>query len=133
MSDILSFFQISRKVSYINYRAICNAQSCCGIFLFVKSSTEKSMKIHKPLKTLLLLSFLFLFAVTNFAQVDVARQTTAITYPQDEAVVAQFRGTTRFPRMKGEARVKRRDILNWARVTRIMFCGLFRPTVKSTI
>jgi outer membrane protein OmpA-like peptidoglycan-associated protein len=42
-----------------------------------------------------------------FAQVDVARQTTAITYPLDELVYVQFRGTTRFPRMKGEARVKR--------------------------
>jgi outer membrane protein OmpA-like peptidoglycan-associated protein len=41
------------------------------------------------------------------AQVDVARQTTAITYPLDEVVFVQFRGTTRFPRMKGEAKVKR--------------------------
>ena len=42
-----------------------------------------------------------------FGQVDVARRTTAITYPLDETVLVQFRGTTRFPRMKGEARVKR--------------------------
>lgn len=35
------------------------------------------------------------------------RRTTAITYPLDELVVTQFRGTTRFPRMKGEAKVKR--------------------------
>lgn len=41
------------------------------------------------------------------AQVDVPRRTTAITYPLDEQVIVQFRGTTRFPRMKGEARVKR--------------------------
>src|SRR5215203_6808700 len=41
------------------------------------------------------------------AQVDVARRTTAITYPLDDVVFVQFRGTTRFPRMKGEARVKR--------------------------
>ena len=40
-------------------------------------------------------------------QVDVARRTTAITYPLDELVMVQFRGTTRFPRMKGEARMKR--------------------------
>lgn len=65
------------------------------------------MTFYKPLKTLLLLSFLFLFTVSTFAQVDVARQTTAITYPQDEPVIVQFRGTTRFPRMKGEARIKR--------------------------
>ncbi len=42
-----------------------------------------------------------------FAQVDVARRTTAITYPLDEQVIVQFRGTTRFPRMKGEAKIKR--------------------------
>lgn len=46
-------------------------------------------------------------AFTVNAQVDVARRTTAITYPLDEVVVVQFRGTTRFPRMKGEARIKR--------------------------
>ncbi len=65
------------------------------------------MKIHKAFKLLALFSFLFLLNVTNFAQVDVARQTTAITYPQDEVVYVQFRGTTRFPRMKGEAKMKR--------------------------
>jgi outer membrane protein OmpA-like peptidoglycan-associated protein len=46
-------------------------------------------------------------AAVASAQVDVARRTTAITYPQDEIVTVQFRGTTRFPRMKGEARIKR--------------------------
>jgi outer membrane protein OmpA-like peptidoglycan-associated protein len=46
-------------------------------------------------------------AVTAFGQVDVARKTTAITYPLDDSVTVQFRGTTRFPRMKGEAKVKR--------------------------
>jgi len=40
-------------------------------------------------------------------QVDVPRRTTAITYPLDELVMVQFRGTTRFPRMKGEAKIKR--------------------------
>ena len=53
--------------------------------------------------------FLTVFALsfTAFAQVDVPRRTTSITYPLDETVVVQFRGTTRFPRMKGEARIKR--------------------------
>ena len=41
------------------------------------------------------------------AQVDVARNTTAVTYPLDDVVNVQFRGTTRFPRMKGSATVKR--------------------------
>ena len=49
----------------------------------------------------------FALSVTVFAQLDVPRRTTAITYPLDESVIVQFRGTTRFPRMKGEARIKR--------------------------
>lgn len=48
-----------------------------------------------------------LFVVPALAQVDVARRTTAITYPLDEDVTVQFRGTTRFPRMKGSAKIKR--------------------------
>ncbi len=56
-----------------------------------------------------LATFIFIFstAIFTFGQVDVARQTTAITYPLDELVITQFRGTTRFPRMKGEGRIKR--------------------------
>jgi outer membrane protein OmpA-like peptidoglycan-associated protein len=55
---------------------------------------------------------LFLFIVqcsmlNVSAQVDVPRQTTAVTYPLDEVVGLQFRGTTRFPRMKGTAKIKR--------------------------
>lgn len=53
---------------------------------------------------------LALFAATSlaaFGQVDVARRTMAITYPLDDEVDVQFRGTTRFPRMKGSAHVKR--------------------------
>ena len=61
----------------------------------------------KALKFGILLSFLLLLNVFAFAQVDIPRQTTAITYPQDEPVSVPFRGTTRFPRMKGEAKVKR--------------------------
>jgi outer membrane protein OmpA-like peptidoglycan-associated protein len=46
-------------------------------------------------------------AYAAFAQADIPRQATAITFPQDETVIVQFRGTTRFPRMKGEARIRR--------------------------
>lgn len=56
------------------------------------------------------LSFFFaipMFVVLVTAQVDVGRKTTAITYPLDDNVTVSFRGTTRFPRMKGEAKVKR--------------------------
>jgi outer membrane protein OmpA-like peptidoglycan-associated protein len=46
-------------------------------------------------------------AFSVFAQVDAPRQATAITFPLDETVIVQFRGTTRFPRMKGEASIRR--------------------------
>lgn len=54
-------------------------------------------------------SLLFFLGSTGliFGQVDIGRRTTAITYPLDELVTVQFRGTTRFPRMKGDARIKR--------------------------
>ncbi|MFN0279557.1 MAG: OmpA family protein [Pyrinomonadaceae bacterium] len=54
---------------------------------------------------------LFAFVVASCfsasAQVDVARKLTAITFPLDDTVLVQFRGTTRFPRMKGNATIKR--------------------------
>ena len=68
---------------------------------------------RKNMKTIyarkLIVSFLFAMVATVgvFAQVDVARRTTAVTYPLDEPVMLQFRGTTRFPRMKGDAKIKR--------------------------
>ena len=46
-------------------------------------------------------------AVSVFSQADVPRKTTAVTYPLDELVMVNFRGTTRFPRMKGDAKIKR--------------------------
>jgi len=64
------------------------------------------MKRAIPAASTALLAF-FLTAAGVVAQVDVARRTTAITYPLDEVVNVQFRGTTRFPRMKGEATIKR--------------------------
>lgn len=65
------------------------------------------MKNPKPSNIVLILLFLFALSISTLAQVDVPRQTTAITYPEDEVVTVQFRGTTRFPRMKGDARIKR--------------------------
>jgi len=65
------------------------------------------MKNSRSLGTLFTLLVVFAFAGVSFGQVDVPRRTTAITYPLDELVVVQFRGTTRFPRMKGEARMRR--------------------------
>lgn len=50
----------------------------------------------------------FCLVYTAMAQgLDTPRQATAITFPLDETVLVQFRGTTRFPRMKGEAKIRR--------------------------
>ncbi len=65
------------------------------------------MKKIKKLRLIAIFASFLFGTVAVFAQVDVARQTTAITYPLDEVVYVQFRGTTRFPRMKGEAKIKR--------------------------
>lgn len=42
-----------------------------------------------------------------FGQNDVTRTTTAITYPLDQTIEVPIRGTTRLPRLKGTAEVKR--------------------------
>lgn len=65
------------------------------------------MKNPNSSNIVLILLFLLALTISTLAQVDVPRQTTAITYPEDEVVTVQFRGTTRFPRMKGDARIKR--------------------------
>ena len=62
--------------------------------------------MRKHLVISALISIVFLVSAAA-AQVDIPRRTTAITYPRDEIVMVNFRGTTRFPRMKGDARVKR--------------------------
>lgn len=58
-----------------------------------------------------LLLIITLFFGSNFAhaQTDVARKTVAITYPLGEPVDVFFRGTTRFPRLKGQASIERKN------------------------
>ncbi len=65
------------------------------------------MKNLSPLKFVIILTFTFVSAISAIAQVDIARQTTAMTYPLDELVDVRFRGTTRFPRLSGSAKIKR--------------------------
>jgi len=65
------------------------------------------MKNTTMVKALIIGLVIFSFCLAASGQVDVARRTTAITYPLDDSVTVQFRGTTRFPRMKGDAKVKR--------------------------
>ena len=47
------------------------------------------------------------FCVSALAQSDIKRETVAVTYPLDQNVTLKFRGTTRLPRLKGEAKVRR--------------------------
>ncbi len=47
------------------------------------------------------------FAPAAQAQADLPRETVAITYPLEQTVNVRFRGTTRLPRLTGEAKVKR--------------------------
>ncbi|HVG29886.1 MAG TPA: OmpA family protein [Pyrinomonadaceae bacterium] len=49
----------------------------------------------------------FALAATAAAQSDLRRETVAITYPLEQGVSVKFRGTTRLPRLKGEAKVTR--------------------------
>ena len=49
----------------------------------------------------------FCFTTLVFAQSDATRTTTAITYPLDQTIDVPFHGTTRLPRLKGSAKVRR--------------------------
>lgn len=61
----------------------------------------------KAMQFTAIFSIILLISINAFAQVDIPRETKAVTYPQDEKVTVRFRGTTRFPRMKGEAKIER--------------------------
>lgn len=61
-----------------------------------------------PLRLVLfLLAALIISAPLAWAQSDMARQTVAVTYPLEQTVTVKFRGTTRLPRLTGEAKVRR--------------------------
>jgi outer membrane protein OmpA-like peptidoglycan-associated protein len=65
--------------------------------------------MSRYLKILIVLAcfVLLLASVTGLAQNDARRTTIAITYPLDQTIEVPFHGTTRLPRLKGSARVKR--------------------------
>lgn len=67
---------------------------------------NQSSPLHSLFKIISVLLVLSLYTLA-LAQSDVQRQTVAITYPLDQAVMVKFRGTTRLPRLKGEAKVRR--------------------------
>ena len=65
--------------------------------------------MNQPLKSLTAFACLVLVAgaIGASAQNDVLRTTTAITYPLDQTIEVPFHGTTRLPRLKGSAKVRR--------------------------
>ncbi len=63
--------------------------------------------IKRLIKPLGIISLLIIMGLTALAQPDANRQTVAITYPLEQSVTLKFRGTTRLPRLSGEAKVKR--------------------------
>lgn len=54
-----------------------------------------------------LCAFLCASSFNLYAQTDLDRETVAVTYPLDATVNVRFRGTTRLPRLKGEAKIRR--------------------------
>jgi outer membrane protein OmpA-like peptidoglycan-associated protein len=63
---------------------------------------------NSPLRlSLNILALVLLAVVSATAQSDLPRQTVAVTYPLDQTVTVKFRGTTRLPRLTGEAKVRR--------------------------
>src|SRR5688572_18941189 len=77
---------------------VCNVIAVCGIFffnIFSKKSKETIIMNNSPfLKFISVIVFIFTSVGFAIAQVDVPRKTTAITYPLDDLVFVQFRGTT---------------------------------------
>ena len=67
------------------------------------------MKQNASTLRLSLLATALILIITSLAiaQSDVPRQTIAVTYPLDQTVTVKFRGTTRLPRLTGEAKVRR--------------------------
>ena len=54
-----------------------------------------------------ILALLATFAAGAKGQNDLRRSTIAITYPLDQTIEVGFHGTTRLPRLKGTAKVRR--------------------------
>ncbi len=65
--------------------------------------------MSRSLKSLIALAgfVVFISATGGLAQNDVRRTTIAITYPLDQTIEVPFHGTTRLPRLKGSAKVRR--------------------------
>jgi outer membrane protein OmpA-like peptidoglycan-associated protein len=78
--------------------AVCHQVSCRGVCCMYQSL--KSFAVFASL-------VLIASAAGAFGQNDARRTTTAITYPLDQTIEVPFHGTTRLPRLKGSAKVRR--------------------------
>ncbi len=67
------------------------------------------MKISKFIQIITVGLIILSFSLLTFAQTDVTRKTVAVTYPLNQEIYVTFRGTTRFPRLIGQAKVKRQN------------------------
>src|SRR2546426_914779 len=65
------------------------------------------MKKFRPAKIATALVIALLCIANVNAQNDTRRSTVAITYPLDQTIDVPFHGTTRLPRLKGSAKVRR--------------------------
>jgi outer membrane protein OmpA-like peptidoglycan-associated protein len=71
------------------------------------SNAGEFSKMKRFVGSLLALVSCFVFSALVFAQSDTMRTTTAITYPLDQTIEVPLSGTTRLPRLKGSAKVRR--------------------------
>src|SRR2546427_11619499 len=67
------------------------------------------MKTVRPVKIAAAFVIAFLSIANVNAQNDTRRSTIAITYPLDQTIEVPFHGTTRLPRLKGSATVRRQS------------------------
>src|SRR5258708_8817329 len=62
---------------------------------------------HNRVKAAIAFVAMLILVSIAAAQSDLRRSTTAITYPLNQTIEVAFHGTTRLPRLKGNARVRR--------------------------
>jgi outer membrane protein OmpA-like peptidoglycan-associated protein len=74
-----------------------------------KSRQVGGSLMNRSLKSFAVFACLVLIAnaAGAFAQSDTRRTTTAITYPMDQTIEVPFQATTRLPRLRGSAKVRR--------------------------
>ena len=70
----------------------------------LKGGSEMKHAISRLIATVAILVF---SSLTVLSQSDATRTTLAITYPLDQTIEVPFHGTTRLPRLKGSATVRR--------------------------